>query len=130
MNRAGRRTITEKNFPALSPIDLHRLGRTLGVPTVIVTLGARGCLVSLPSHFELISAYAGIKVVDTTGAGDAFVGGFAAGLIRFDGDQIHAARFATAVAALSVTKPGTAPAMPTTREISAFLRRRVRRPVG
>jgi ribokinase len=69
-----------------------------------------------------IAAHTGITVVDTTGAGDAFVGGFAAGWVKFDGDVLAAARFGNAVAALSVTKAGTAPAMPTAREIAAFLK--------
>ena len=47
-----------------------------------------------------IPAVPGIKVVDTTGAGDAFVGGFAAGLLHFKGNPLSAARFANAVAAL------------------------------
>ena len=61
--------------------------------------------------------------MDTTGAGDAFVGGFAAGFVKFGGDIVAAAKHGTAVAALSVTKFGTAPSMPTTREIAQFLRR-------
>ena len=63
-------------------------------------------------------------VVDPTGAGDAFVGGFAAGFVKFSGDLIAAARQGNAVAALSVTKFGTAPSMPTQREIARFLRAR------
>lgn len=103
---------------------LHALCRRLHVPTVIVTLGARGCLVSTPDRFVHIAGHRGLRVADTTGAGDAFVGGFAAGLIRFAGDTFAAARFANAVAALSVTKAGTAPSMPRAREIARFLRRR------
>jgi ribokinase len=87
-----------------------------------VTLGARGCLVSRASGYTMIPAPK-VKAVDTTGAGDAFVGGFAAGLVRFNGDLEQAARFGTAVAALSVTSFGTAPSMPTARKIEAFLRK-------
>jgi ribokinase len=65
-------------------------------------------------------------VVDSTGAGDAFVGGFAAGWIKFEGNALLAARFATAVAALSVTKFGTARAMPRRAEIERFLRQRTK----
>lgn len=100
----------------------HALCRKLGVPTVIVTLGARGCFVSQCDRYTLLRAHR-VKAVDTTGAGDAFAGGFAAGLVKFDGDQLAAARFANAVAALSVTKFGTAPSMPTTREIARFIGR-------
>ncbi len=105
---------------ALSNDTLHTLCRTLGVPTVIVTLGAKGIFVSQASGPAFITAHK-VKVVDTTGAGDAFCGGFAAGLVEFPGDLLAAARFGNAVAALSVTKFGTAPSMPTRLEIAAFL---------
>lgn len=117
-----KKALTEKSLHALSDADLHALCRTLGVPTVIVTLGKRGGFVSTAGGHEAIAAHAGIKVVDTTGAGDAFVGGFAAGFVKFDGHLIAAARYGNVVAALSVTKFGTAPAMPTEREIARFLR--------
>jgi ribokinase len=107
--------------------ELHQLCRATGVATVIVTLGRRGCLVSLADGtHEVIPGHQGLKVVDTTGAGDAFVGGFAAGLVRFKGDAVAAARHGNAVAALSVTRPGTAPSMPSRAEIAAFLRARGR----
>lgn len=117
-----------KNFTAaalamLSPDQLHALCRLLNVQTVIVTLGAKGVFISQAGTgaHAFIAAYK-VRVVDTTGAGDAFCGGFAAGLVKFDGDILAAARFGNAVAALSVTKFGTAPSMPTAREIAAFLR--------
>jgi ribokinase len=106
----------------MTSLDLHTLCRALQVPTVIVTLGARGCFVSEALGFTAIPGHR-VKVVDTTGAGDAFVGGFAAGLVRFAGDPLAAARFANAVAALSVTRPGTAPSMPRATAIRRFLRR-------
>jgi len=113
---------TETALQALEAGNLHRLCRTLGVRTVIVTLGSRGAFVSRESAGEFIPAHR-VKAVDTTGAGDAFVGGFAAGLVKFDGDILRAARFGNAAAALAVTKPGTAQAMPTEREMRRFLRR-------
>ena len=63
-----------------------------------------------------------MEVVDSTGAGDAFVGGFAAGWVKFKGDAIRAARFANAAAALSVTQPGASRSMPKKTEIEHFLR--------
>ncbi len=110
---------------AMGGADLHRLCRALGVPTVIVTLGRRGCLVSLADGtWTAVAGHRGLRVVDTTGAGDAFVGGFAAGFVRSGGDIVAAARHGNAVAALSVTRFGTAPSMPTAAEIASFLRRR------
>lgn len=114
---------TETMLAAETPVALHALCRRLGPPTVIVTLGKRGCFVSPTSgEGELIPAHV-VKAVDTTGAGDAFVGGFASGYVKHDGDLFAAARQGQAVAALSVMKPGTAPSMPTARELAAFLKR-------
>ena len=116
--------LTAASLAGLAPDQLHRLCRTLGVPTVIVTLGGRGCLVSEPAGFTAIPACTGLTVVDTTGAGDAFVGGFVAGLVESGGNRVAAARHGNAVAALSVTKFGTAPSMPTKAEIERFLAER------
>jgi len=101
----------------------HRMGRSLGVPTIIVTMGRGGCLLSTQAGWTAIAGHR-VRAVDTTGAGDAFVGGFAAGLVRFGGDLQRAARFGNAAAALSVTRPGTAPSMPRRREIDRLLRSR------
>ncbi|HEX2852678.1 MAG TPA: ribokinase [Opitutaceae bacterium] len=109
---------------SLAPDEVHALCRIFGVPTVIVTLGERGCFISQAGGHASIPAHTGIKVIDTTGAGDAFVGGFAAGLVTFKGDVIAAARHGNTVAALSVTKFGTAPSMPTKREILRFQKAR------
>lgn len=113
----------EPALRALKPEALHRLCRGLQVPVVILTLGARGCFLSQPDGFLRMTAHP-VEVVDTTGAGDAFVGGFAAGLVKFRRDLGRAADFANAVAALSVMQPGTAASMPCTREIARFLRAR------
>ncbi|MFI5336678.1 MAG: ribokinase [Opitutales bacterium] len=101
----------------------HRLCRAFGVPIVIVTLGDQGCFVSQPDVYTHIHAH-DVVAIDSAGAGDAFVGGFAAGLVRFNRNVLEAAHYANAVAALSVTLPGTAAAMPTGREIARFLRKR------
>lgn len=117
-----RKKLTATSLAELTPTAFHALCRAVGVPTVIVTLGARGCFVSERARFTALPAHR-VKVVDTTGAGDAFIGGFAAGLVKFAGDLVAAARFGNSVAALSVTKFGTAPSMPSKKEIAAFLRR-------
>ncbi len=113
---------SEANLAAETPDSLQTLCRRLGPRAVVITLGKRGCFVSLPEGGAEIPAHT-VKVVDTTGAGDAFVGGFAAGFVKHDGDILAAARQGQAVAALSVTKPGTAPSMPTAKELAAFLKR-------
>ena len=112
----------EKALESLAADDLHALCRRIGIETVIVTLGARGCFLSCLDEHAMFPAVRGIKAVDTTGAGDAFVGAFAAALAQCGPEEVEwATRFANAGAALSVTRPGTAPAMPTRAEIDVLL---------
>lgn len=103
--------------------QLQKLCQSAEVPTVILTLGSKGCFVSTADSYRTIPGCQGIEVVDTTGAGDAFVGGFASGMVQFDKDIYKAASYANAVAALSVTQPGTAPSMPHKEEIENFINR-------
>ena len=112
-----------RHTPGRSLRAVHARSRALGVPTVIVTRGKTGCLVSTGAGWTAVAGHS-VRAVDTTGAGDAFVGGFAAGLVRYGGDLLGAARFGNAAAALSVTRHGTAPSMPHAREIDRFLRSR------
>ncbi len=121
--RRGLADLSVAELARVSHSELHALCRRLGPPVVVVTLGARGCFVSQANGGTPIAGHRGIRVVDTSGAGDAFVGAFAAGLVKFDGDPLRAAQFANAAAALSVTKAGTAPAMPLAPAITRFLRR-------
>ncbi|MDR2784538.1 MAG: ribokinase [Treponema sp.] len=95
--------------------------KKLGVQTVIITLGKRGCLVYIDkSSYSFVPAFK-VEAIDTTGAGDAFNGGLAHAIDTGMGIQ-EAVRFASAVAAISVTRFGTAPAMPTDKEIKTFIR--------
>ena len=68
----------------------------------------------------LVPAFNCGRVVETAGAGDGFTGGFAAALARGE-SPLDAVRFGCALASLSVTRPGTAPSMPTLAEIEAVL---------
>lgn len=121
--RFERTDFHEDELHGLAPEAIHALCRRLGPSIVLVTLGSRGCFLSLPDRFVTIPGVSGVTVVDTTGAGDAFVGAFAAGYIEFGGDAERAARFANVAAALSVTRPGTAPAVARRPEIDAMLAR-------
>ncbi|MCA0433587.1 MAG: ribokinase [Proteobacteria bacterium] len=91
-----------------------------GVGTVLVTLGGQGSLLHTAEKSVHVPIFSAGKVVDTTGAGDAFNGGFAAALARGETPEA-AARFGSAVAGLSVTKPGTAGSMPTLADVKALL---------
>jgi ribokinase len=115
--------LEEEALASLSADDLHEHCRLLGPAAVIVTLGERGCFVSLEEGFREIPAYQ-VTPCDTTGAGDAFVGAFAAALARFDGDALEAAEFANAAAAVKVTRRGAAAGMPRLAEIEAMRAKR------
>ena len=94
--------------------------RAMGAGAVIVTLGAQGALLHDATRTMLIPVQTAGPVVDTTGAGDAFNGGFVAALAG-GADPVTAARFGAATAGISVTRAGTAPSMPALAEIQALL---------
>lgn len=105
--------------------DARKAGDALlakGVGTALITLGARGALLHSAGRSMVIDAVTAGPVMETAGAGDSFVGAFAAGLSQ-GMDPVDAARFGCAAAGISVTRPGTAPAMPQRAEIEALLRR-------
>jgi ribokinase len=95
-----------------------------GAGGVVVTLGDKGALLHTADINEVVPAFKVGAVVETTGAGDAFNGGFAVGLSR-GMKPIDAVRFGTAVAGISVTRPGTAPSMPTLAEAMAVFQGKV-----
>ena len=95
--------------------------RERGVSTVILTLGEQGALLANARGMIHVPGYS-VEVVDTTAAGDAFVGGFAVALA--EGQLLQeAVRFANAAGALAVTRLGAQPSLPTRREIELFLAR-------
>jgi ribokinase len=89
-----------------------------GVEKVIITMGSKGAFVSDGSCSQTL---AGIRVnaVDSTGAGDAFIGGLACGLDEGK-DIFSAAAYANVVAGLSVTRPGTMRSMACREEIEQY----------
>lgn len=91
--------------------------RKLGVGTPIVTMGEQGAY--LYGHGLVPSVNAG-AVVETTGAGDAFNGAFAAALSEGK-SPLEAVRYGCATAGISVTRAGTAPSMPSRSEVEAIL---------
>jgi fructokinase len=103
------------------------------VKGVLVTAGERGCSYSLGNSSGHISVFE-VKVIDTTGAGDSFVAGFLHQCSK-QGDAIfqnsEAARnavvYASAVGALTTTKPGAIAAQPTAEEVEEFLAQQLRK---
>ena len=89
----------------------------LGVRTPIITMGEQGAF--LHEH-GLIPAFDVGEVVETTGAGDAFNGGFAVALSEGK-SALEAVKFGCATASISVTRPGTAPSMPARDEVEKLL---------
>jgi ribokinase len=91
-----------------------------GAKNVVLTLGEKGAFVKNEQLREFVPAFAIGRVVETTGAGDAFAGGFAVALA--EGKSIvDATRYGCAVAGISVTRPGTAPSMPHRAEVDKLL---------
>ena len=89
-----------------------------GPRTVIVTLGARGALIADGQTTDHVPAMP-VEAVDSTGAGDAFIGSLAVFLAEGVGLG-EAVRRANAVAALSVTRLGTQAAFPHRAEADLF----------
>jgi ribokinase len=123
-NETEAATLTGLSVATLN--DAKRVGDALlakGAKNALITLGERGALLHNSKSSVEIPAFRAGPVVETTGAGDAFVGGFAAAMARGT-DPVEAARFGCAVAGISVTRPGTAPSMPRLAEVEALLARR------
>jgi fructokinase len=114
--------------------DLHAALHTLGGSSsrlAVISLGAEGCIWRLGDMSGRASAPA-VDVEDTTGAGDAFVGALLAELCRRDvgsrrlegltqTDIDSATQFACAAAAVSCTRAGAMPALPTRRQVESLL---------
>jgi ribokinase len=94
--------------------------QALGVETVVITLGSKGAFYQDKDQQGLIPAFK-VKAVDTTAAGDVFNGALAVALT--EGRELkQALRFASAAAAISVTRLGAQPSAPTRKEIEKFLK--------
>lgn len=91
-----------------------------GAGAAIITLGDNGAFYKDASEAVHVPAVIAGEVVETTGAGDAFNGGFATALAEGQA-PVDAVRFACAAAGISVTRPGTAPSMPSRSEIDQLL---------
>ena len=101
----------------------------LGIECVVVTLGDEGAYVSVQGE-GLIVGVPEVKVVDTTGAGDAFFGGFLNQFLKSKlsldtltiNDAKEFAYYGNVVAALCITRRGAIPAMPNEEEVEKFIR--------
>jgi len=103
-----------------------------GVALTLVTLGREGCVYRFKGEVGRSPAFSGLQVADTTGAGDAFLGGFLYSMLAREWTQMSdieweslpdVARFANATAGLCTTRKGAIPAMPSLEEIGKLLGR-------
>lgn len=105
--------------------DIERALRALGhryrsrCPTLCVTLGRRGAALLQGDQFHEAPAPP-VRVVDTTGAGDIFRGAFIASWLRGD-PPTDILKFANTAAALSCTRPGAIPSVPSLADVQAAL---------
>jgi ribokinase len=112
-------------LPVASVEDARKAAQAfldMGVGAAVITLGENGALYMDRETSTHVPPFNAGPVVETTGAGDAFNGGFAVALAEGMA-PVDAVRFGCATAAISVTRPGTAPSMPKRSEIDALLAR-------
>jgi sugar/nucleoside kinase (ribokinase family) len=109
------RLLTGQTLPEriVDSLKVHTRG------TVVLTLGAEGCCVEDKAGLVEIPALP-VEAIDCTGAGDAFVAGFSAGLV--EGRTLYdCARLGCSVAAFAVTGPGVYPRIPALAEVDQFI---------
>jgi len=119
-NEAEAAILAGQDPAAVGDDSLGRLASLLGVPNLVVTLGAKGsCIVQSGRPVDYIPAFS-ITPVDTTASGDAFSAALAVALAR--GDSLpQAVRYANAAGAITATRPGAQPSLPTGRELDQFM---------
>lgn len=117
-NEAEVRALTGMRSPRKGALRLLEIGAL----TVVVKMGAKGCLLVTKEDQRLIPAFE-VEVVDTTAAGDAFDAGFAVSMLS-GVTLARSAVYATAVAALRASRDPTQSLFPSLQETTAFLMRK------
>lgn len=103
----------------IDSVSAARELRSLGAGAVVITLGGRGSYVCAEGISEFVEPMH-VTPVDTTAAGDAFTASLACALAEGN-DLLAAVRFGTRVAAISVTRVGAQPSMPTRAEVESYI---------
>lgn len=110
----GQTVTNEKEAEAAARILCER-----GVETIIITLGSRGAYVFADGCKQMVPGFK-VEAVDTTAAGDVFNGALAVAMAEAR-PLLEAVTFASAAAAISVTRMGAQPSAPTRQEIDQFI---------
>ncbi len=100
-------------------VSLPQLASILGIPNLVVTLGSKGACILQNGQTKFVSPFP-IKPVDTTASGDAFNGALAVALARGESFP-EAVRFANAAGAITATRLGAQPSLPTREELDQFI---------
>jgi ribokinase len=115
---------TMTGFQIQNITDVNQAAQQLfskGVKNLIVTLGNKGSVIFEVNTNNSVDIPAWkVQAVDTTAAGDCFIGAFAVGLSK-EKSVKDAAAFASAAAAISVTRVGAQPSLPTCDEVNQFM---------
>ena len=129
--------ISDEELPLLTgtedPEDGSRLLADLGISLVLVTLGGDGTFYRFGGIVGRVPAFS-VKIADTNGAGDTFFGAFLRSIVA-RGDRpleglteealAEIVRFSNCAAALTCSRSGAIPAMPTLNEVTAFLNKEI-----
>ncbi|HJR81902.1 MAG TPA: ribokinase [Anaerolineales bacterium] len=111
--------LADQDVTAIETGSLPRLASLLGVPNLVVTLGSRGACIIQNGQTTMIPPFQ-VTPVDTTASGDAFNGALAVALAR--GENItQAVKYGNAAGAITATRPGAQPSLPTSKELEQFM---------
>jgi ribokinase len=119
-NEAEAAILAGQDPSAVSQDSLSGLAALLAVPNLVVTLGSKGAgILQSGQAIQVVPGFS-ITPVDTTASGDAFNGALAVALAR--GESLpQAVRYANAAGAITATRPGAQPSLPTSKELDQFM---------
>lgn len=108
-----------------APAEMAKILLSNGCQGVVLKMGGQGTYLAAQGNVGTVVPAFSVDAIDTTAAGDAFNAGFATALMLGE-SSLDSAVFAAAVAAISVTREGAQPSMPTMIEVRDFLKTRRR----